>query len=65
MKPTPKRLLTRYITFTKLISVLEHGLFIPKATLFEDELEGILYYFNEKSNINHVISRESIRMCMD
>lgn len=65
MRQKSDRLLTRYISLTKLLSVLEHGLFIPKATLFEDELEGILYYFNEKSNNNHVISKESIRACMD
>jgi hypothetical protein len=65
MKPNPNRLLTRYMSLTKLLSFLEFGLFIPKATLFEDELEGVLYYFGEDKTINHIISRDSIRSCMD
>ncbi|MFC3912848.1 DUF2971 domain-containing protein [Pseudaeromonas sharmana] len=65
MRQNPNRTLTRYISLTKLLAFLEHGLFIPKATLFDDELEGVLYYFGEKKPTNHIISRESIRSCMD
>lgn len=60
----PDRVLTRYISFTKLISLIEQGLFIPKATLFQDELEGILPYFNDSEG-DHVISKNEIRGLMD
>lgn len=59
------KMLTRYISFTKLISTIEQGLFIPKATLFEDELEGVLDCFGEKDDTVHVISRSEIRSCME
>jgi hypothetical protein len=43
--------LTRYIPFVKLISMLEQGFFIPKANLFTDSWEGSLHLFNsEKDN---------------
>ena len=38
--------LTRYIPFVKLISMLEQGFFIPKANLFTDSWEGALHLFN-------------------
>ena len=38
--------LTRYIPFVKLISMLEQGFFIPKANLFTDNWEGSLHLFN-------------------
>lgn len=60
----PTRALTRYSSFTKFASALAHGLFLPKATLFEDELEGVLLYFNDAST-NHVISRGDIRKCLE
>lgn len=55
------KMLTRYISFTKLISTIEQGLFIPKATLFEDEFEGVLDCFDEQDDTAHVISRREIR----
>ena len=58
------RTLTRYTSFTWLVSTIEHGLFLPKATLFKDELEGVLPYFREV-DARHVISRDEIRACMD
>lgn len=61
----PNKTLTRYSSFTKLVSTIEQGLFIPKATLFQDDLEGVLPYFREENNKNNVISREEIRACMD
>lgn len=39
-------------------------MFVPKATLFQDELEGVLVYFNDAST-NHVIPREAIRKCLE
>ena len=38
--------LTRYIPFVKLLSMLEQGFFIPKANLFTDSWEGSLHLFN-------------------
>lgn len=38
--------LTRYIPFVKLISMLEQGFFIPNANLFTDNWEGGLHLFN-------------------
>jgi hypothetical protein len=38
--------LTRYVSFTKFVATLEQGLFIPKATLFEDKLEGMMPFLN-------------------
>lgn len=38
--------LTRYISFVKLISMLEQGFFIPKTNLFIDDWEGSLHLFN-------------------
>jgi Protein of unknown function (DUF2971) len=60
----PTRVLTRYMPFLKLLSILEHGFFIPKATLFSDELEGVLPYFRE-INVEHGITREEIKKAMD
>jgi hypothetical protein len=60
----PARTLTRYCSFTKFASALAHGLFVPKATLFKDELEGVLLYFNDAST-NQVIPRETIRKCLE
>lgn len=56
--------ITRYISFVGLISTIEDGLFIPKGTLFNDELEGILPYYNSTDKV-HVISRKDIRKCME
>ena len=36
-----------------------------KASSFQDELEGVLQYMNEGPSKNHVISRETIRQCLD
>ena len=38
--------LTRYIPFVKLVSMLEQGFFIPKTNLFVDDWEGSLHLFN-------------------
>lgn len=38
--------LTRYIPFVKLVSMLEQGFFIPKTNLFIDGWEGSLHLFN-------------------
>ena len=38
--------LTRYIPFVKLVSMLEQGFFIPKTNLFDDGWEGSLHLFN-------------------
>ncbi|MFC6380391.1 DUF2971 domain-containing protein [Psychrobacter glacincola] len=38
--------LTRYMPFIKLISMLEEGLFIPKANLFSDKWEDGLHLFD-------------------
>jgi len=45
-KLSPHIVLTRYISFGKLISTLEQGFFIPKANLFTDNWEGNLHLFN-------------------
>ncbi|MBP3946656.1 DUF2971 domain-containing protein [Psychrobacter sp. K31L] len=45
-----KAVLTRYIPFVKLISMLEQGLFIPKANLFSDKWEGSLHLFNGEND---------------
>jgi len=44
--------------------MLEHGLFIPKATLFDDKLEGVLHYFNTDQHTS-VMSRDEIRRCLE
>jgi len=61
---SPHLTITRYTGFTGFLSTIENGLFLPKATLFKDELEGILPYFQDTDE-NHVISREDIRSCME
>lgn len=38
--------LTRYMPFVKLISMLEEGFFIPKVNLFSDKWEGGLHLFD-------------------
>ncbi|WP_227674833.1 DUF2971 domain-containing protein [Psychrobacter okhotskensis] len=45
-KLSPHIVLTRYVSFVKLISMLEQGFFIPKANLFTDNWEGNLHLFN-------------------
>lgn len=39
-----KKTLTRYLSLSKLVAMLELGLFIPRASLFEDQLEGLLQF---------------------
>jgi len=39
-----KIILIRYLDFPKFISFLTEGLFIPRADMFEDKLEGIIPY---------------------
>jgi hypothetical protein len=39
-----KKVLTRYLSFSKLVAMLELGLFIPRASLFDDQLEGLLQF---------------------
>ena len=39
-----KKILTRYLSLSKLVAMLELGLFIPRASLFEDQLEGLLQF---------------------
>ena len=38
------RPLTRYLSFSRFIAMLELGLFVPKASLFEDPFEGVLQF---------------------
>lgn len=60
----PHRTITRYTGFSAFLSTIENGLFLSKAALFKDELEGILPYFRDTED-NHVISRDDIRACLD
>jgi len=49
--------ITRYMPMPQFIGLLSQGMFIPKATLFDDELEGVsrLWYegsLSEKQEID-------------
>jgi len=57
-------ILTRYVRFASFASTLAHGLFIPKATLFDDKLEGVLHYFNADPATSGM-TREEIRRCLE
>lgn len=57
-------ILTRYMRFASFASTLAHGLFIPKATLFDDKLEGVLHYFNT-DQATAGMTREEIRRCLE
>jgi len=57
-------ILTRYMRFASFTSTLAQGLFIPKATLFDDKLEGVLHYFNT-DQATSVMTREEIRRCLE
>lgn len=39
--------LTRYLSFSRFLAMLELGLFVPKASLFEDQLEGVIQFTSE------------------
>lgn len=41
--------LTRYLGFSRFVAMLELGLFVPKASLFEDKLEGVLQFTSDSS----------------
>lgn len=57
-------ILTRCMRFESFASALAHGLFIPKAALFDDKLEGALRYFNA-DRATSVMTREEIRRCLE
>jgi hypothetical protein len=57
-------LLTRYMRFASFESAITHGLFIPKATLFDDRFEGVLHYFNADP-ATAPMSRDEIRRCLE
>lgn len=61
----PNRTLTRYTPLDRFASTIEHGLFVPRATLFEDRLEGILRYLDPSQKIGGVLSPESIRAALN
>jgi hypothetical protein len=42
-----KKTLTRYLSLSKFAAMLELGLFIPRASLFEDQLEGVLQFTSD------------------
>lgn len=46
----PDAVLTRYMPFVKFISILEQGLFIPNANMFDDSWEASLHFFNGVKN---------------
>lgn len=41
--------LTRYLGFSRFVGMLELGLFVPKASLFDDKLEGVLHFASESA----------------
>lgn len=60
----PDTVLTRYMSKSKFLSLLNDGLYLSKVTKFKDELEGILPYFN-KDNDSSLLNREKIRKSLD
>lgn len=48
----------RYIPFCRFVALLKYGLFVPKASLFEDKLEGLIpIYAKEKPEMGFTDER--------
>lgn len=45
--PLDKISLYRYLTFNRFLETLENGLFVPKASLFKDRWEAMVYHMHE------------------
>jgi hypothetical protein len=54
--------LTRYVGFSRFLAMIELGLFVPKASLFEDQLEGVIQFTSVATAPKSVSASELIAL---